>query len=605
MKTMFKHKLIVAIALAAALFASYSCEDKDTYHFPEPGNEELTMLEVMQKDPDYANFLAVVDKCGVGCLDSLLNQSRVYTVWAPTNEAVDKDALIERIENGERETVFQEFVKYHISNYRHPANGDLSEESSLMMLNGKYVRFTGNTNDGYTFGDQEVIETNIIAKNGLIHKIANAVRYEPSIWELIKNTQLVKSFWDFCYSFNVKEIDYDASIKGPIVDQEQTYLDIVYRESNEILYLPQLGPVDNEDSLYIVYVPTSEVWNKVTTEAVEYFKFDQTNFTDEQKIEADSLSNVRGAKEYLRYLTYSMTDQEFANGVVDFENLPDSLVAMVNEKPRKKMAVADLTPVEIIKASNGEMRILDYMPFKPTELWFDTIRVEAENEYYNVRKDQYDAYVQRGKFNNETVDEKDIDPIYEGSELSGYAYMRAEALDGILPTRTYFVRDVLSAKYKIAIIAVPEDFKQKGDGVTNKNQSALIVNVSQSGKTMATFPDPSLVKSMSGGKEGYLPDDVIRPEKAALDTIFLTDAETGEPHIFDFEYCEKFNGFSTKTFEDKDYTVEITISSAVLVKKQGNRYQQNTAVDNTFRIDAILLIPVEEEEETGSSETEQ
>ena len=102
----------------------------------------------MQKDPDYANFLEVVDKCG--CLDSLLNQARVYTVWAPINSAVDKDALLEQIENGERETVFQQFVKYHISNYRHPANGTLEEDNSLLMLNGKYVAFVGDKENGYT-----------------------------------------------------------------------------------------------------------------------------------------------------------------------------------------------------------------------------------------------------------------------------------------------------------------------------------------------------------------------------------------------------------------------------------------------------------------------
>ena len=118
------------------------------------------------------------------CLDSLLNQPRVYTVWAPINSAVDKDALIEQIENGERETVFQQFVKYHISNFRHPANGTL-ENNSLLMLNGKYVAFVGDAENGYTYGGREVVETNIHAKNGIIHKISTAVEYKPSVWEML------------------------------------------------------------------------------------------------------------------------------------------------------------------------------------------------------------------------------------------------------------------------------------------------------------------------------------------------------------------------------------------------------------------------------------
>lgn len=601
MKTMFKHKILVALAAVATLFASYSCEDNDVYVFPEPSDSELTLLSVMQRDPDYANFLEVVDKCG--CLDSLLNQPRVYTVWAPINSAVDKDALIEQIENGERETVFQQFVKYHISNFRHPANGTL-ENNSLLMLNGKYVAFVGDAENGYTYGGREVVETNIHAKNGIIHKISTAVEYKPSVWEMLKSVNIISSFWDFCESFTIKDIDHNNSIPGPIVNQKPTYLDTLYVESNEILNFGNLGPIDNEDSTYIVYVPTTEVWNEITAEAANYFRFNTEEFTEEQKIEADSLTQVRGAKEYLRYLTYSMTEQEFADKVIDFDNLPDSLIAMYRDNPRKKVATADLVYNEVYETSNGQLRVLDKMPFKPTDLWHDTIRIEAD-KVNNVRQDESEAYVQRGTFTSVPVDEREQNEIYEG-EVSADSYLLAQADGSILPSRTFFARDVLSAKYKIAVIAIPEDILTKGDGVTNKNQSALMFTVSQSGSVMAEFPDPSLKVALRNGGEGYMPADAIRPDKAAIDTIFLCDAETGEPHIFDFQYCEKFNGFTTKSFENKHYTVEVTVSGAKLAgTKMGNSYLQSTAVDNNFRIDAILLIPVEDEEESAETESMQ
>lgn len=601
MKTMFKHKILVALAAVATLFASYSCEDNDVYVFPEPSDSELTLLSVMQRDPDYANFLEVVDKCG--CLDSLLNQPRVYTVWAPINSAVDKDALIEQIENGERETVFQQFVKYHISNFRHPANGTL-ENNSLLMLNGKYVAFVGDAENGYTYGGREVVETNIHAKNGIIHKISTAVEYKPSVWEMLKSVNIISSFWDFCESFTIKDIDHYNSIPGPIVNQKPTYLDTLYVESNEILDFGNLGPIDNEDSTYIVYVPTTEVWNEITAEAANYFRFNTEEFTEEQKIEADSLTQVRGAKEYLRYLTYSMTEQEFADKVIDFENLPDSLIAMYRDNPRKKVATADLVYNEVYETSNGQLRVLDKMPFKPTDLWHDTIRIEADN-VNNVRQDESEAYVQRGTFTSVPVDEREQNEIYEG-EVSADSYLLAQADGSVLPSRTFFARDVLSAKYKIAVIAIPEDILTKGDGVTNKNQSALMFTVSQSGSVMAEFPDPSLKVALRNGGEGYMPANAIRPDKAAIDTIFLCDAETGEPHIFDFQYCEKFNGFTTKSFENKHYTVEVTVSGAKLAgTKMGNSYLQSTAVDNNFRIDAILLIPVEDEEESAETESMQ
>lgn len=602
MKTMFQHKILVALAVVATLFASYSCEENDVYQFPEPGNEESSAMVVMQRDPEFANFVEVLDMCGEGCLDSLLNQARVYTIWAPVNEAINKDSLIECIENGNREDVFQQFIKYHISNYRHPANGTLPDDNNILMLNGKYVNFTGDKENGYKYGGREVVEANILTKNGLVHKISAPIAYKPSIWESLKSTSLIASFWKFCDSFTEEDIDHVNSIPGPIVNQQQTYLDTLYVESNEMLNHGNLFPIDNEDSTYIVYVPTSEVWDRITAEATNYFRFNTEGFTDEQKIEADSLTQVRGAKDYLRYLTFSMTDQEFVDGVVDFNNLPDSLIPMYNETPRKKFAVADLTPIKIIEASNGQLRVIDHMPFKPTLLWHDTIRIEAEQDN-NVRKDEYEDFVQGGAtFTSVRVDEKEQNPLYEG-EVSGGAYMLAVS-SGELPYRTYFARDVLSAKYKIAIITMPQDILEKGDvDKPSKHQTALEVTVSQGGVVLGEFPGAEMKDApMRGGEMGYFPEKALRPDMAAIDTIYLCDNATGEPHIFDFQYCEKFNGFSTKSFEAKHYTVEIKVAVPKLAgRKSGNSYMQSTDVDNNLRIDAILLIPVEEEE---SADTE-
>lgn len=603
MKNMFRHKLIAASALAFALFASYSCKDDDKFIFPEPADTELSTLEVMRKDPELANFLEVADRCGEGTLDSLLNQSRVYTIWAPVNEAVDKDYLIQCIEDGKREMVFQQFIKFHIANNRHAANGEIDKSNKLMMINEKYVTFCGNTVDGYTFGDSRVVESNILTKNGLIHKISNAVTYSPSIWEALANINSVSTFWQFCKSFTVKEIDKHNSIPGPIVNQMPTYLDTVYYETNEILNLNNLGPVDNEDSIYITYVPTSEVWDKLVADAPAFFRYNMEEFTDEQKQEADSIANVRGAKDYLRYLTYSMTEQEFADGVIDFDNLPDSLIAMHRDYPdRKKFASSMFNEIERVTMSNGEIRVLDYMPFTPYDLWYDTIKVEAENDGM-VRKDADDVMVQSGLFETITLDEKERNEAYE-DELSQDRFLLARPDGSTLPARTYFFRNVLSAKYKIAIVTVPENITSDdniisgtvGDPTTIKS-SALRVTVSQSGEQLYSNPQSPIVINR---QQYYL--NSIRPNPLAVDTIYFVDTETSEPYVFDFQYCEDFSGISTRQFEEEDYTVEVSIQTVrpAIRKIVGGRPQN--AVDNVyaqnFQIDQILLIPVREEEET-------
>lgn len=599
MKNMFKHKLVAASALAIALFASYSCKEDDHFIFPEPANTELSTLEVMKKDPDFASFLEVADKCGA--LDSLLNQSRVYTVWAPVNEAVKKDSLIQCIEEGKREAVFQQFVKYHIANNRHAANGEIEPDNKLLMVNDKYVSFYGNTEDGYIFGNSNIIESNILTKNGLVHKISNVTKYDPSIWEALATINSVASFWEFCKSFTIKEIDKGNSIPGPIVNQQQTYLDTVYYERNEILNLNNLGPVDNEDSIYITFVPTSEVWNNLVAEAPAFFRFNTEEWTEEQIIEADSIANVRGAKEYLRYLTYSMTEQEFVDKQIDFENLPDSLIAMHRDYPdRKKFATAMFNTVETIKMSNGEIRVLGEMPFTPYDLWYDTIKVEAENEGM-VRRigEGNDATMsQAGLFTTITLDEKKRNPAYE-DELSQDRFVFANVDGSTHPTRTYFFKNVLSAKYKIAIVTVPENITSDDDIVSNKdkdpsklNSSALRVTVNQGGKQL--YANPASATTISGAQR-YM--NAIRPRPLAVDTIFLVDVSTNEPYIFDFEYCEDFSGISTRAFEDKDYTVEVKVESVRPAKRgTGNRPAADNAYAQNFQLDQILLIPVREDE---------
>ena len=213
MKAMLKNKLSVALTLAVALFASYSCEDKEAeLVFPGVVSAEKTALDVMLEDPDYAQFLQVVELCGAGCADSLFNQSRVYTIFAPVGNSFDIAAIEERIANGDREGVFKQYVKSHIANNRHAAIGDMDKK--MVMLNDKAVSFSGTTQSGYTFGGTRLVEYNIQVKNGIIHKIANPFDYKPSIWESLKNINSISSFWDFCATFTKKEFDPWNSILG-------------------------------------------------------------------------------------------------------------------------------------------------------------------------------------------------------------------------------------------------------------------------------------------------------------------------------------------------------------------------------------------------------
>lgn len=615
MKAMFKNKLLVASTLAVALFASYSCEDSDVYVFPEATTAEKTMLQVMQEDPDFAQFLEVVDLCGAGCVDSLFNQSRVYTVFAPVDGAFDKEEIVKRIEAGDREGVFKEYVKSYIANFRHTATGEIDKK--LLMLNDKYITFSGSPKSGYKFGGNKLVETNIQARNGMIHKMASVYDYKPSIWESLKNISSISSFWDFCSSFTRKEFDPYNSILGDIVNQEQTYRDSAFQEINDMLNI--MGSINNEDSLMLMYVPTSELWDEIYASSAKFFNYDTEEFTQKQLKEADSISKIRGVKEYFRYLTFSMTDQKVNGVITDFDNLPDSLAVREVSYPRKKYPTAGFSVVETYAMSNGMLNVVDAMPINPFNLWVDTIRIEPDTEsetgvFYNVRKDKDGNQVLNTKcaYVAMSVSEKEQNSDVVG-KLSNGRYMVASQADKntnlTLPNITFFVRNVLSTNYKIALITPPWFIKSYKDTVISStklpqyNDSYLRVRVSQNNEQIAMIPSDSI--KISG--KYYVPaESAIVPDKSRIDTIFLKDAN-GEDYIFNFKNCEDFSGLTELNVEDEDYTVEINIELLRPAEKneRTGRYTAMSVNDYAFRflLDQIMLIPVDvTEEDTDTAE---
>lgn len=622
MKAMIKNKLFVALALAATLFASYSCEDNDYLEIPVEVNKYPTILEVLQKEADCSEFLQVVELCGVGCPDSLFNQSRVYTVFAPVNGSFDISAIEERLARGDREGVFKEYVKSHIANFRHTTGGDLAENNELLMLSDKYVAFSGNEADGFTFGGKELLETNIYARNGLVHKIAARFDYKPSIWESFKNINSISSFWDFCFSFTEKEFDPYNSILGDIVDQEQTYRDSAFNETNSMLNL--MGSINNEDSLMIMYAPSNELWDAIYNDAYTFFNYDTEEFTVKQKAEADSIAKLRGVKSYMKYFAYSLSDQRVNGAMTDFDNLPDSLAVREVGYPRKKYPTAEFSVVETYDMSNGKLMVVDAMPINPFNLWVDTIRIEPDTEkslgvFHNVRKDKDDNQQLNTKatYSAVAVSEKEQNPDVEGKLSNGRYFLAAQAdksKPGELPRVTFFVKGVLSTNYKIALITPPWFIKSYNDTVVKNTtlpqykDSYLRVRVRQKNELLAIIPSDSVNTGTDRKPEwSVLKEKAIVPDRSRIDTIFLKDEE-GNDFIFNFKYCEDFSQLTELKVEEEDYTVEVDIEllRPAEPKTPGKPERGYKAVSNNnfsyrFLLDQIMLIPVEDAAEEESN----
>lgn len=558
MNTKFKHRILTGVMMAAALFMGTSCDDSEGLKVTEEvPNANKTLYEVLLADAELKDFVEVINSCGEHCADSLFNKSRVYTLWAPVDGSFNKDSLLNEVKEGNRDEVFERFVMAHVSNHLRAANGTLDNKNKILLLNDKVVTFMGDRESGYTFDGCPLIECNNRVKNGVLHKIASPAEYKYNIMEYLKIAENVDSVSNFIYSFNETEFSPGQSIMGPIVNGEQTYLDSVFVTSNDILnHWNGVGFLDNEDSTYTVYVPTNAAWDEFTSKSEKFFNYnlESKNPTSVKAEERDSLRQHYARINVLKYMTFSDNEQIYVDS-------PDSILPIWQSGGREEILKSQVEEFVVSEKqlSNGTFKVIDKCPFTFQELFYDTIKVEAENDAMRYKTEnivEYNRSASKNQLNK--------DSIFAGVKISGNTYFEGISPQNAPARASYKLPNALSAKYYLAVVTVPKN-------VTNAD-----VEASDLKPTRYTF-----TVAMEGQNGNIFKSGNIESLPDRVDTLFITNTE-GEKVVLDIPYCELYN-----TYNHEDYNLYLKVETGGNVRKY----------DYTIRLDAIMLIPVEETEE--------
>lgn len=558
MNTKFKHRILTGVMMAATLFMGTSCDDSEGLKVTEEvPNANKTLYEVLLADAELEDFVEVINSCGEHCADSLFNKSRVYTLWAPVDGSFNKDSLLNEVKEGNRDEVFQRFVMAHVSNHLRAANGTLDNKNKILLLNDKVVTFMGDRESGYTFDGCPLVECNNRVKNGVLHKIASPAEYKYNIMEYLKIAENVDSVSNFIYSFNETEFSPGQSIMGPIVNGEQTYLDSVFVTNNDILnHWDGVGFLDNEDSTYTVYVPTNAAWDEFTSKSEKFFNYslESKNPTSVKADERDSLRQHYTRINALKYMTFSDNEQIYVDS-------PDSILPIWQNGGREELLKSQVEEFVISEKqlSNGTFKVIDKCPFTFQELFYDTIKVEAENDAMRYKTEnivEYNRSASKNQLNK--------DSIFAGVKISGNSYFEGISPQNAPARASYKLPNALSAKYYLAVVTVPKN-------VTNAD-----IEASELKPTRYTF-----TVAMEGQSGNIFKSGNIESLPDRVDTLFITDTK-GEKVVLDIPYCELYN-----TYNHEDYNLYLKVETGGNVRKY----------DYTIRIDAIMLIPVEETEE--------
>ena len=259
-----KNNKYIGLMMAAAMLAATSCSDFNDYNevpsdaLPE-GNQ--TLWQNISSNQDLTDFADLVKQAG---FEAELEKSRAYTIFAPKNGSFVKSEF----EGMDNKDLLQQFVKNHIAEYNHVATGAVNMR--IHTLNEKSYIFEGNGK--YTFAGIDISKPNLPSNNGVIHMLDNYAHFYPNLYEYLKVAENIDSLRNHFMHYEVTYLDEGNSVKGPMVDGMQTYIDSVMVTYNSLCN--RLGAkLDNEDSTYTFIMPTSEAFSKSYKKIASYYKY--------------------------------------------------------------------------------------------------------------------------------------------------------------------------------------------------------------------------------------------------------------------------------------------------------------------------------------------
>lgn len=246
------------LLLLAAIWPACKKWDDHTAANEEALNESL--MQQINRHAELSTFSQYLVKTG---LDELMESSRSYTVWAPTNEALQN--IGSDIINDSAK--LRAFLQNHIAGqlmYTRMAADSLR----VPVLNGKKIWCYGKK-----FSDANIVQADIYVKNGVLNVIDKIVPPLQNIWQYVQSTGAA-------YQQNA----YISSLQYTYQDVTKAELDSINPVTGQPVYKPGTGMVesnyyrekvynlDNEDSLYTYIIFTNTAFSDEVDKQKPYFQ---------------------------------------------------------------------------------------------------------------------------------------------------------------------------------------------------------------------------------------------------------------------------------------------------------------------------------------------
>ena len=561
-------KHIGKMMLVGLIVTATSCSDFDDYNSqytdPNPGGN-LTLWENIKGNSNLSDFAQVVQKSGFA---ENLNTSRFYTVWAPLNGTFDVASLLEQ----DNAKLQKEFVKNHIADRNYTTSAGMDEK--VVVLNRKAYSFTGKT-----FGNVGLAESNLPSKNGVIYTMNGKVPFLYNVNEFLDEVKGCDNFVKHVKNYEMSYLDEHASIKGPIIEGVQTWIDSVMVRYNS-LFDNLNARVEEEDSSYTILVPTDTAWNKAYKKIASAYNYlSSFNYQDLMSTAVGNNTASSSAMTPALGATKVSIDADYYRDSLVKKNITDYVIYSNNEsynsfmKPEVGTTIGDtlfttkrrkLTNVKNIlgamagerqKLSNGWACKLDSLMFLPWETYNPTITSTNIGRMLAVKD---------GRTSTVHIMRSMLDPAMcqlDEPEEEELTFIKAEpsTLSG-KPELDFYLNNLRSTTYNIYVVMVPACVE---DTAAVRLPYALRFDLSY------TKEDGNLQKQTWGSTSAPILTDANK-----VDTVSLGQ--------FTFPIC--YYGVNAAPNLKISHTVSSFTSS------NRKKYEQ------ILRVAKIILKPVEQEE---------
>lgn len=583
---MISIKRIIARPVCCGLvgvLALTACSDFSDYNdapVDQQPSGNLTLWENISQNEQLSDFAALIRQAGF--VDDL-NSPRSLTVWAPVNGSFS----LSDYQGMSRENLLQQFVWGHVAKYSHLASGEVNE--SVHMLNDKSFLFQGS--GAYTFDGLTITQANVPSNNGIMHIINGVAPFYPNLYEYLSTAPGIDSLRNHFMRYELTYLDQNASVKGPMVNGVQTYIDSVMVTQNSLT--AQLNArISNEDSSYTFIMPTDVAFDKMYERVKPYYNFINTTVVQDVEnygsatdtktknvtINAEYMTDSLVRRAIVRNLIFSNNDaynQWLTNPNAFFTDTLRSTTRNKFSNPRELISAYRVgQPVEM---SNGWAHLVDSLAFYPWETYCPELEISPRNWLANLFPQAAQAY------RNVSLPDTLVERVFGAdSYISNYRYLWiAPNGDRVKPDFCIQLPGVMSTTYNFYVVFLPSAWPEIGNDPRPNWLNFELNYCGANGSTAKYCFSKAMADSLlSGGQLSKVPTTVNastaftnNPEKC--DTVFIGQ----------FTFPVAYNGLG-------EYYPSIRVTSPISVFSSA----QLAEYSRDIRIATILMRPVELDE---------